>query len=313
MASRWSWSVLFIFMCIESIVAYQFIVGGSKGWTVPAEIESYNKWAGMVRFQIGDTLLFKYNKEEDSVLQVTKQGYNTCNSSSPIASFKNGNTVFKLPVSGPFYFISGNSSNCQKGEKLVVVVLAPCHWGRGENCGKSGSHSPSPTPDPSPSAAPASSPGSSVSPSSTPSPSPSVAPASSPGSSVSPSSTPSPSPSVAPASSPGSSVSPSSAPTPSPSPSAVPTPGSATSPVPAPSGTTVPAVSPSPSSGAVSPSESPLSSPPPPPPSSSQAPETSTPASPPSNKSTSSSAAARSPVLVLNLILALLFAAFLRG
>uniref|UniRef100_A0A0D6QZG7 Phytocyanin domain-containing protein n=1 Tax=Araucaria cunninghamii TaxID=56994 RepID=A0A0D6QZG7_ARACU len=310
MASRWSWTVFFIFMCMENIVAYQFIVGGSKGWTVPADMESYNKWAGILRFQIGDTLLFKYDKEVDSVLQVTKQGYSTCNTSSPIAPFKNGNTVFNLTTHGPFYFISGNASNCQKGEKLIVVVLAPCHWGRGENCGKNGSHSSSPTPapaptlpfpDPSPSPAPASSPGSSVSPS--------------PGSSVSPSSapTPSPSPSAAPASSPGSSVSPSSAPTPSPSPSAVPTPGSATSP--APSATTVPAVSPSPSSGAAppiesptaSPSESPLSSPPPP---SAESPEN---ASPPSKTSPATSAAARSPVVMLNLILPLLFAALLRG
>ncbi|XP_059625380.1 early nodulin-like protein 18 [Cornus florida] len=35
-----------------------------------------------------------------------------------------GDSVFKFDRSGPFFFISGNKENCQKGQKLIVVVLA---------------------------------------------------------------------------------------------------------------------------------------------------------------------------------------------
>jgi hypothetical protein len=37
--------------------ATQFRVGGQSGWSVPgAGSESYNTWAGRLRFQIGDQL-----------------------------------------------------------------------------------------------------------------------------------------------------------------------------------------------------------------------------------------------------------------
>nr|DAD34168.1 TPA_asm: hypothetical protein HUJ06_004808 [Nelumbo nucifera] len=36
---------------------------------------------------------------------------------------------FELDRLGPFYFISGTEENCQKGEKMSVVVLSPRHHG----------------------------------------------------------------------------------------------------------------------------------------------------------------------------------------
>ncbi|KAH9319787.1 hypothetical protein KI387_021556, partial [Taxus chinensis] len=115
MATVWAWTcvlVLCIAVEITAAGAYQFTVGGSKGWDVPpaSDKEAYNQWAGSNRFQIGDILLFKYNNREDSVLQVSQGSYNTCNTTGPFASFTDGETVFKLPKNGPFYFISGNQS-----------------------------------------------------------------------------------------------------------------------------------------------------------------------------------------------------------
>ncbi len=58
------------------------------------------------------------------MLQVSKKDYDSCNTSSPIAVYKDGNTKVKLDRSGPFYFISGAEGHCEKGQKLVTVVLS---------------------------------------------------------------------------------------------------------------------------------------------------------------------------------------------
>ncbi|KAF8389207.1 hypothetical protein HHK36_025900 [Tetracentron sinense] len=106
------------------------ILVGSKtdAWKIPSsESDSLNRWAEGSRFQVGDSLVWKYNAEEDSVLQVTKKDYLSCNVSSSIAEYKDGNTKVKLDRSGPFYFISGVKGNCEKGQKLIVVVLSGRH------------------------------------------------------------------------------------------------------------------------------------------------------------------------------------------
>ncbi|KAG4166564.1 hypothetical protein ERO13_A13G140600v2 [Gossypium hirsutum] len=86
--------------------------------------ENYNQWAEKNRFQIGDSLVFTYTPNDDSVLQVNEDAYKNCSVESPLSSYTDGHTVFSLSHSGPYYFISGNKDNCKKNEKLVVVVLA---------------------------------------------------------------------------------------------------------------------------------------------------------------------------------------------
>ncbi|CAN6220375.1 unnamed protein product [Urochloa humidicola] len=110
---------------VAAASATQFRVGGQKGWSVPdAGFEPYNTWAGKLRFQKGDQLLFVYPKDTDSVLLVDPAAYNACNVSSYTQKFDDGNTVVTLDRSGPFFFISGNEANCRANEKLIVVVLA---------------------------------------------------------------------------------------------------------------------------------------------------------------------------------------------
>ncbi|KAG5046944.1 hypothetical protein JHK86_016350 [Glycine max] len=118
------WLFLLLLTLLSSSQANKFNVGGSKGW-VPNPSESYNNWAGRNRFQINDTIVFKYNKGSDSVLEVKKEDYDKCNKTNPIKKFENGDTEFKFDRSGPFYFISGKDGNCEKGQKLIVVVLTP--------------------------------------------------------------------------------------------------------------------------------------------------------------------------------------------
>ncbi|XP_076905574.1 uncharacterized protein LOC143561344 [Bidens hawaiensis] len=108
---------------ISSSHANTFQVGGKDGWTLHPS-ESYNSWSNRLRFLINDTLHFKYDGGSDSVLVVNKGDYDGCNANNPITKLEGGDSTFKFDRSGPFYFISGNKSNCDQGQKLIVVVLA---------------------------------------------------------------------------------------------------------------------------------------------------------------------------------------------
>lgn len=68
--------------------------------------------------------VFVYEAEKDSVVWVNKEDYDKCNTGSPMATFRDGRTTFKLSHAGPYYFISGSDGNCAKNEKMVVVVMA---------------------------------------------------------------------------------------------------------------------------------------------------------------------------------------------
>lgn len=74
--------------------------------------------------------MWNYDGKKDSVLRVTRKDYLSCNTSSPIADHADGHTVIKLRHPGPYYFIGGAGGACEKGEKLVVVVMSPRTYAR---------------------------------------------------------------------------------------------------------------------------------------------------------------------------------------
>ncbi|KAL5211352.1 hypothetical protein ABZP36_022199 [Zizania latifolia] len=211
---------LFGLACFALVVALagatQFQVGGANGWSVPgANAESYNDWAEKNRFQIGDSLVFVYPKDKDSVLLVEPADYNSCNTSSYDKKFADGNTVFTLDRSGALFFISGVEANCRGNEKLIVMVLASRNGTAPPPSASSSSPPPasSSAPTPSSSPAPASPPPSSPSPPPASPPSPSSSAASPPASAPTTPTTPAP-PASPPVPSPSSSspASPSSSP-----------------------------------------------------------------------------------------------------
>ncbi|KAF5182528.1 Early nodulin-like protein [Thalictrum thalictroides] len=108
---------------MKSVGASEFRVGDSNGWTVSPSF-NYNQWAEKNRFQVGDSLLFVYDSDKDSVYQVTKEDYDNCNTAKPIETYKDGHTSIRFYEFGYHYFISGNNGNCQKNEKMVVKVMA---------------------------------------------------------------------------------------------------------------------------------------------------------------------------------------------
>ncbi|WOL20529.1 hypothetical protein Cni_G29334 [Canna indica] len=182
-----------------SSAAYNFYVGGRDGW-VSNPSESYSDWAGRNRFQVNDTLVFKYKSGADSVLLVSKEDYDACDVSRPIQKLEGGDSEFQFDRSGPFYFVSGVPGNCRNGQKLVVVVLAP----RNKNPSSLPPTPPPPSLPPSPSL-PSPAPSSATT---APSPSPSFGP--SPSITVPPSVPPSPAFSPSPSTSLPPSVSPNS-------------------------------------------------------------------------------------------------------
>ncbi|KAK4747076.1 hypothetical protein SAY87_026113 [Trapa incisa] len=118
--------VLVILLLTALTEAREILVGGKTGaWKIPtSEDDSLNSWAASSRFRVGDSLVWKYDGEKDSVLKVTRDGYLGCNTTSPIEEYDGGNNTVKLERSGAHYFISGAEGHCQKGEKLIVVVLS---------------------------------------------------------------------------------------------------------------------------------------------------------------------------------------------
>ncbi|KAK2969773.1 hypothetical protein RJ640_028053 [Escallonia rubra] len=103
---------------------YEFQVGDNDGWVVPPGNDSkmYNDWASKRRFTVDDSVRFKYTK--DSVMEVTPTDYERCNSSYPNFFSNNGDTIFKLNHTGPFYFISGVSGHCERGQRMIVKVIS---------------------------------------------------------------------------------------------------------------------------------------------------------------------------------------------
>ncbi|XP_068647943.1 early nodulin-like protein 13 [Aristolochia californica] len=121
-----SYSLILVSLLFCFSEAKDFLVGGkADGWKVPSSSsETLNTWAEANRFNIGDSLVWKIDDEKDSVLQVTREDYQSCNTSNPIASHKDSEVKIKLDRSGPLFFISGLKVNCDKGEKMIVVVLS---------------------------------------------------------------------------------------------------------------------------------------------------------------------------------------------
>ncbi|XP_009398652.2 early nodulin-like protein 14 [Musa acuminata AAA Group] len=125
--------IALLFVSITSSEARDFLVGGNvNAWRVPpTTTDSLNQWAEKNRFQVGDSLVWRYDAGKDSVLQVTREAYLSCKKTSPIAEHKNGATVVELHRSGAYYFISGAEGACEEGEKLIVVVMSERHSLRG--------------------------------------------------------------------------------------------------------------------------------------------------------------------------------------
>ncbi|KAI5080167.1 hypothetical protein GOP47_0005646 [Adiantum capillus-veneris] len=107
-------------------------VGDSKGWQLSVD---YLQWTQGKVFEVGDFLLFTYNKSTENVLEVSAADYASCTTIGPIATYSDGNTTVLLENYTTRFFISGIPGHCLASMTLQIHV---------------GSPSPTPSPSPSP-------------------------------------------------------------------------------------------------------------------------------------------------------------------
>lgn len=102
-----------------------YIVGDELGWIVPPGGEiAYATWAYNKIFMVGDTLVFDFYPGEQDVARVTKEAYDTCNSTNTISLKRTGPAKFTLDTVGEYYFIGTMERRCLLGQKLAINVTA---------------------------------------------------------------------------------------------------------------------------------------------------------------------------------------------
>ncbi|KAI3449638.1 hypothetical protein Pfo_006303 [Paulownia fortunei] len=135
-------------------------VGDSAGWTIIGNVD-YNNWASSKTFQVGDTLLFKYDPRYHNVLQVSRSDFHSCDATAPISTYATGNDSIVIHSPGHYYYICGFVGHCQAGQKVdirvprshrpaAIPILSPIEAPHGSSVPKASSVGPmAPSPSPS--------------------------------------------------------------------------------------------------------------------------------------------------------------------
>ncbi|KAL6500478.1 hypothetical protein OROHE_025844 [Orobanche hederae] len=82
----------------------------------------YNEWASSKTFQVGDTLVFKYDPGFHNVMRVSRSDFRSCNVTVPISTYTTGNDSIVIPGSGHYYYICGFVGHCEAGQKVDIRV-----------------------------------------------------------------------------------------------------------------------------------------------------------------------------------------------
>ncbi|KAK8698660.1 hypothetical protein V6N13_114771 [Hibiscus sabdariffa] len=171
-------------MVVQLAMSATHSVGGANGgWDTSTDVET---WVASQKFSVGDNLLFQYTPNHN-VLEVSKADYDSCQTSSPLKTYSDGNTLVPLTSPGKRYFTCGTLGHCSQGMKIEINTLAT-------SPSIPPSASPAPKTSPSPAKTPQSASGSPsslhVPPTQSPETSPSVAPSVSPSPAKTPESAP---------------------------------------------------------------------------------------------------------------------------
>ncbi|XP_059433125.1 blue copper protein-like [Corylus avellana] len=104
-------------------VPENYTVGDRMGWIVPPLGEiAYITWAYDKTFIVGDSLVFNFFNGSDDVAVVTKDVYNSCNTSTSLAVYNNSPAAITLKTTGEHYFTSTYNYHCEFGQKLAINV-----------------------------------------------------------------------------------------------------------------------------------------------------------------------------------------------
>ncbi|KAL6500480.1 hypothetical protein OROHE_025846 [Orobanche hederae] len=113
---------LFITSICGSCKASIYKVGDYDGWDIMGDVV-YNQWALSKIFKVGDTIVFEYDPEFHSVLQVSQSDFHSCNTAAPISTYTTGNDSIVINNSGHYYYICGVMGHCEAGQKVGITVI----------------------------------------------------------------------------------------------------------------------------------------------------------------------------------------------
>ncbi|KAL6536580.1 hypothetical protein OROGR_013152 [Orobanche gracilis] len=118
------YTFLFLVSIQGKVLCNIYKVGDLASWGIPISSDSqiYLKWSKNHTLNNGDSLFFLYPPSQDSVIQVTRESYNSCNLKDPILYMNNGNSLFNITSPGDYYFTSGVDGHCKKSQKLHIFV-----------------------------------------------------------------------------------------------------------------------------------------------------------------------------------------------
>ncbi|KAG6767524.1 hypothetical protein POTOM_028730 [Populus tomentosa] len=108
-------------MMLRLAMAANYTVGGPNGgWDATTNLQA---WASSNNFLVGDNLIFQYGLMHD-VIEVSKAGYDSCQTTSPLQSYSGGTTAIPLSSPGKRYFTCATPGHCAGGMKLEIDTLA---------------------------------------------------------------------------------------------------------------------------------------------------------------------------------------------
>ncbi|KAL8223945.1 hypothetical protein R6Q57_019420 [Mikania cordata] len=108
-------------LMMETAIGAVYAVGDSAGWTIIGNVD-YKGWAATKTFEVGDTIVFTYNKQFHNVMQVKHADYRSCNVSAPIATHSTGNDSIIIKSYGHHFYLCAFPGHCQAGQKLDINV-----------------------------------------------------------------------------------------------------------------------------------------------------------------------------------------------
>ncbi|KAL5222211.1 hypothetical protein ABZP36_026924 [Zizania latifolia] len=98
-----------------------YTVGAPGGsWDIQT---NYAQWVSNINFRVGDQIVFKYTRGRHDVVEVSKADYDSCSSSTPVATFNSGDDTVPLTAAVTRYFICGIPGHCDAGMKVAIKVV----------------------------------------------------------------------------------------------------------------------------------------------------------------------------------------------